>query len=244
MTLYALLIAAIILPCVYVAVTAWTDYHTRVADASDLVARNARVAEEHALKVFVTLNERIVDLLDDLDATAIRRDGATIHQRLRMITGAYQQVAAASVYGPDGRLLATSRTYPTPDVSIADRDDFDGLRAGRRMEQISRVTIGRVAGEQVFNTAVVRRTPAGKFDGVVSIALRPSYFADFCRELIGDNPSVSLGLSREDGEVCSRDFLRGHPSACRSRPARRCAKLIARGAGAASSRWCRGWTTS
>ncbi|SAK90112.1 hybrid sensor histidine kinase/response regulator [Caballeronia ptereochthonis] len=204
MTLYALLVAAIVLPCVYVAVIAWTDYHARVADASDLVARNARVAEEHALKVFdlnVTLNERIVDLLDGLDADAIRRDGAVIHQRLKTISGTYQQVAAASVFGPDGRLLATSRTYPTPDVSVANREDFGGMRAGRQMEQISRVMTSRVAGDQVFNTAVARRTPAGKFDGMVSIALRPSYFADFYRELIGDNPSVSLGLSREDGEV-------------------------------------------
>ncbi|BAN24733.1 hybrid sensor histidine kinase/response regulator [Caballeronia insecticola] len=204
MTLYALLVAAVVLPCVYVAVTAWTDYHTRVADASELVARNARVAEEHALKVFdlnVTLNERIIDLLDDLDAAAIRRDGATIHQRLKAISGAYPQVAAASVFGPDGQLLATSRTYPTPDVSVAARDDFGGMRAGQQIEQISRVMVGRLAGEQVFNTAVARRTSTGKFDGMVSIALRPSYFADFYRELIGDNPSVSLGLSRSDGEV-------------------------------------------
>ncbi|GJH19708.1 response regulator [Caballeronia novacaledonica] len=204
LTLYALLVAAIVLPCVYVAVTAFTDYHARVADASDLVARNARVAEEHALKVFdlnVTLNERIVDLLDDLDAAAIGRESATIHQRLKTISNTYQQVAAASVFGADGKLLATSRAWPTPDISVADRDDFGGLRAGQRLEQISRVMIGRVAGEQVFNTAVARRTVSGKFDGIVSIALRPAYFGAFYRELIGDNPSVSLGLSRSDGEV-------------------------------------------
>jgi signal transduction histidine kinase/FixJ family two-component response regulator len=204
MTLYALLVAAIVLPCVYVAVTAWTDYHARIADASELVARNARVAEEHALKVFdlnVTLNERIVDLLDGLDTAAIRSESATIHQRLKAISGTYQQVAAASVFGPDGKLLATSRTWPTPDISVANREDFGGLRAGKQIEQISRVMIGRVAGEQVFNTAVPRRTSAGKFDGIVSIALRPAYFAEFYRELIGDNPSVSLGLARSDGEV-------------------------------------------
>jgi signal transduction histidine kinase/ActR/RegA family two-component response regulator len=204
MTLVALLVAAIVLPCVYVAATAFTDYHARVADASEQVARNARVAEEHALKVFdlnVTLNERIVDLLDGLDANAIRREGSTIHQRLRAVSNSYQQVAAASVFGPDGKLLATSRTYPTPDISIGDRDDFDGLRAGKQIEKISRVMVGRVAGEQVFNTAIARLTPAGKFDGVVSIALRPAYFAAFYRELIGDNTSVSLGLARSDGEV-------------------------------------------
>ncbi|WP_277187514.1 hybrid sensor histidine kinase/response regulator [Caballeronia sp. BR00000012568055] len=204
MTLYALLIAAVVLPCLYVAITAYTDYHARVAAATESVARNARVAEEHALKVFdlnVTLNERIVDLLDGLDANAIRRDGETIHRRLKAMSGSYSQVSAASVFGPDGKLLVTSRTFPTPDVSVATREDFGGLRSERAIEQVSRVMIGRVAGEPVFNTAAVRRTPNGKFDGIVSIALRPAYFNAFYRELLGDSPTVSLGLTRQDGEV-------------------------------------------
>jgi signal transduction histidine kinase/ActR/RegA family two-component response regulator len=204
MTLHALLIAAIVLPLIYVAVTAWTDYHARKAAASDTVARNARVAEEHALKVFdlnVTLNERIVDLLDGLDAAAIRRDGQAIHTRLKAMAGRYPQVAAASVFDRDGKLLATSRAFPVPDISVTTREDFAGLRSEKAIEQVSRVMIGRVAGEPVFNTAVPRRTATGKFDGIVSIALRPSYFNAFYRELLGDSPTVSLGLSRSDGEV-------------------------------------------
>jgi signal transduction histidine kinase/CheY-like chemotaxis protein len=204
MTLYALLVAAIVLPCVYVALTAWTDYRARDAAATEAVARNARVAEEHALKVFdlnVTLNERIVDLLDGLDAAAIARDDESIHRRLRQMSGGYPQVAAASVFDANGNLLVTSRTFPTPDLSVAQREDFHGLRDEKNLEQVSRVMTGKVAGEQVFNTAVARRTPSGKFDGMVSIALRPQYFNAFYRELLGDSPSVSLGLSRSDGEV-------------------------------------------
>jgi signal transduction histidine kinase/ActR/RegA family two-component response regulator len=204
MTLHALLIAAIVLPLIYVAVTGWTDYHARTAAAADTVARNARVAEEHALKVFdlnVTLNERIVDLLDGLDAAAIRREGLSIHARLKSMAGRYPQVAAASVFDRDGKLLATSRAFPVPDITVTTREDFAGLRSENAIEQVSRVMIGRVAGEPVFNTAVPRRTAAGKFDGIVSIALRPAYFNAFYRELLGDSPSVSLGLSRSDGEV-------------------------------------------
>ncbi|WP_250527052.1 hybrid sensor histidine kinase/response regulator [Caballeronia sp. GAWG2-1] len=204
LTLYALLVAAILLPCIYVAVTAYTDYHDREALAAETVARNARVAEEHALKVFdlnVTLNERIVDLLDGLDDEPIRRDSRLIHDRLKMMSNNYQQVAAVSVFGADGKLLVTSRTWPTPDVSVATREDFGGMRDDRSIEQISRVMLGRVAGEQVFNTAVVRRTDKGKFNGIVSIALRPAYFNAFYRELLGDSPTVSLGLARSDGEV-------------------------------------------
>jgi len=204
LTLYALLIAAVVLPCVYVAVTAVFDYRTRVASASETVARNARIAEEHALKVFdlnVTLNERIIDLLGDLDADAIRRDDAAIHQRMSQMTGSYSQVAAASVFGPDGKLLVTSRVWPTPEVNVDQRDDFAGLRNDKQLEQVSRVMLGRVANERVFNTAVARRTPDGQFAGIVSIALRPAYFNAFYHELLGDSMTVSLGLARADGEV-------------------------------------------
>ncbi|WP_250453924.1 hybrid sensor histidine kinase/response regulator [Caballeronia sp. ATUFL_M2_KS44] len=204
LTLYALLIAAVVLPCVYVAVTAISDFHAREAAASDTVARDARVAEEHALKVFdlnVTLNERIVDLLDDLDPNAIHRQDVIIHERIAEMIGAYPQVAAASVFGPDGQLLATSRAWPTPDITVGDRDDFIGLKNSKDTEQISRVMIGSVAKERVFNTAVARRATDGRFTGMVSIALRPAYFNAFYRELLGDNPTISLGLARADGEV-------------------------------------------
>jgi len=204
LTLYALLIAAVVLPCVYVAITAISDYRAREASASELVARNARVAEEHALKVFdlnVTLNERIVDLLDDLEANAIHQQDVIIHERLAEMIGSYPQVAAASVFGPDGKLLATSRGWPTPDVSVGDREDFKSLRDSRDAEQISRVMLGSVVKERVFNTAIARRATDGRFRGMVTIALRPSYFNAFYRELLGDSATISLGLARADGEV-------------------------------------------
>ncbi|SAL50797.1 hybrid sensor histidine kinase/response regulator [Caballeronia humi] len=204
LTLYALLVAAIVLPFIYVAFTSFFDYRSRVAAATDLATRNARVAEEHALKVFdmnVMLNERAVDLVDGLDDVAIRRDDLTIYKKLKAMGGGYPQVASVSIFGADGTLLATSRAYPTPSVSVADRPDFAGLKGGETLEQVSRVMTGRVAGEQVFNTAVTRFKSGGGFGGMVSIALRPSYFNAFYRELIGDQPTVSLGLSRSDGEV-------------------------------------------
>src|SRR6266702_6550808 len=68
MTLIALLVAAVVVPCVFVAAMAFSDLRTREADATDLTLRTVRVAEEHALKVFdmnEALNARIVDLVRD-----------------------------------------------------------------------------------------------------------------------------------------------------------------------------------
>src|ERR1700742_840932 len=117
MTLIALLVAAIVLPCRYVAAMAYSGLRARDADATDLTLRTVRVAEEHALKVFdmnEALNARIVDLTEGLDDDGIRAREFTIHDRLRTMGGGYPQVAAMSIFGHDGALLASSRFYPVP----------------------------------------------------------------------------------------------------------------------------------
>jgi signal transduction histidine kinase/CheY-like chemotaxis protein len=204
MTLRVLLIAAIVLPCLYVAAMSWSDLKGREADAAEVVDRNAHVAEEHALKVFdmnETLNARVIDLIDGVDDDTLRREELAVHNKLAAMGGGYPQVAAVSIIGPDGRLIATSRVFPSPDVSIATRDDFVGIRDNKMFENVSRVMFGNVAGETVFNTAVLRKTPDGRFAGIVTVALRPSYFGAFYRELLGEHSTVSLGLTRADGAV-------------------------------------------
>jgi signal transduction histidine kinase/FixJ family two-component response regulator len=203
-TLQVLLVAAIVLPCLYVAAMSWSDLKSREIDAAHVVERNADVAEEHALKVFdmnQTLNARVIDLIAGLDDVTLRRDEAAIHDKLTAMGGGYPQVASVSIIGADGSLIATSRTFPAPDVSIATRDDFIGVRDHPAVENVSRVMQGKVLGETVFNTAVPRKTPDGKFAGIVSIALRPSYFAGFYKELLGEDATASLGLARTDGAV-------------------------------------------
>src|SRR6266702_3147426 len=206
MTLIALLIAAIVLPCVYVAAMAFSDFRAREADATDMALRTVRVAEEHALKVFdmnETLDSRIVDLTQDLGDDGIGAREADIHEKLRVMGGGYPQVAAVSIFGRDGRLLASSRFYPVPTLSVAGREDFTGIRDGRDLEHVSKVMTGHVAGEQVFDMGGERRSADGAFAGVVSVALRPSYFSAFYRELLGgsDSTAMTMTLVRTDGAI-------------------------------------------
>jgi signal transduction histidine kinase/FixJ family two-component response regulator len=217
-TLIALLIAAIVLPCVYVAAMAFSDLHTRMADATDVTLRTVRVAEEHALKVFdmnETLDARIVDLTQGLDDNGVRAKEGEIHQKLRIMGGGYPQVAAVSIFGLQGNLLASSRFYPVPQVSIADREDFVGIRNGKDLEHVSKVMTGHVVGEQVFNTGVERHAADGAFAGVVSVALRPSYFDAFYRELLGGSGRTPMAMSllRTDGAILAHFPRRLHEPA-------------------------------
>ncbi|PXW15467.1 hybrid sensor histidine kinase/response regulator [Paraburkholderia caballeronis] len=203
-TLIALLVAAIVLPCVYVAAMAYSDLSTREADATDATLRTVRVAEEHALKVFdmnEALDARIVDLVQGLDDEGIRANEAEIHAKLDAIGGGYPQIASVSIFGSDGDLLTSSRFALVPPVSISQRDDFVGIRDGRVIDHVSRVMYGKVSGETVFNMGVARRDEQGAFAGIVSVALRPGYFSSFYRDLLGAASPMAMGLIRSDGAI-------------------------------------------
>ena len=203
-TLIALLIAAIVLPCIYVATMAYNDLRQREAEATDVAQRTVRVAEEHALKVFdmnEALDARVAELVHGLSDEGIRGNEPWIHHKLKEIGGGYPQVASLSVFGSDGVLLASSRYLPVPHVSIASRDDFVGIRDGRVLDVVSHVMRANISGEEVFNTGVPRHGDAGAFAGVVSVALRTAYFNSFYRELVGADAPMDLGLFRSDGSI-------------------------------------------
>lgn len=101
-------------------------------------------------------------------------------------------------------LLANSLYYPAPYASIANRDDFVGIRDGKVIEHISRLMMGPLKLENipVFNTGVARRHSDGSFAGMVSIALKSSYFNAFYRNLLGGSATpMTMALARSDGAV-------------------------------------------
>ncbi len=206
-TLIVLLVAAIVLPCIYVVVMAYNDLKAREAAASDVTMRTVRVAEEHALKVFdltETLDARIVDLVQDMKDATVRNEEADIHDALNTIGGGYPQVAAVSIFGASGMLLANSLYYPAPYASIENREDFIGIRDGRVIEHISKLMMGPLKLENipVFNTGIARRNSDGSFAGMVSIALKSSYFNAFYRDLLGGAKTpMTMALARSDGAV-------------------------------------------
>jgi signal transduction histidine kinase len=202
--LRALLVAAVLIPCTYVVVIASSDMRDREAAARDTTVRTARAAEEHALKVFdldETLDARIAERVQSLDNAALNRDEADVHEALGNMGGGYPQVASISIFGPDGMLLADSLYYPVPHASIAEREDFTGIRDGRLMAHISRVAPGplKLDAEPVFRTGAARLDQHGHFAGIVSISLRSAYFNAFYRDLLGEDTPMSLMLMRTDG---------------------------------------------
>jgi signal transduction histidine kinase len=200
-------VASVLIPLSCLAAYGYFDYQVRLENANDVVERLARVADEQAVKVMdlnKTMAREIVELLGQSDERQIVEHESELHRRLEDIGGNFPQVAAISVFGADGRLLVSSRLSPVPDVSIAGREDFHSARAIRPDTYFSLPMRGAVAGTDVFNTTLARTTSDGRFLGVVSVALRRSYFSDFYRELVDDDAALTIGLYRRDISILVR----------------------------------------
>ncbi|WP_341319463.1 ATP-binding protein [Paraburkholderia sp. IMGN_8] len=205
--LLTVLAVSIAFPLACLAGYGYFDYERRIADSNDMIDRLARVAEEQAVKV-LDLNQqmasRIVELVGDEDDTRIRAHEAALHDRLREIGGDFPQVASIAVLGAAGDLLVSSRAYPAPVLSVAQREDFTAAKAMRPKPYFSLPMFGQLSRTDVFNTAIGRSGESGQFLGVVSVALRNEYFSRFYRDLTNGDESLSLGLYRQDGNLLVR----------------------------------------
>jgi signal transduction histidine kinase/cell division protein FtsB len=206
--LLAVLAASILAPCVFLACYGVFDYQNRLAQADDVADRLSRVAEEQAVKV-LDLNRQmcaqIVRLLDDSDDAHTQSTEANLHRRLAEIDAEIPQVAAVSVVGDDGRLLASSRWYPVPPIYIDEREDFRSARAVAPKPYYSLPLKGKIAGTSVFNTIVGRMAVDGTFLGAVSVSLKTDYFSKFYAELVAGDPALTIGLYRRDAHILARD---------------------------------------
>jgi signal transduction histidine kinase len=195
------------MPLLCITAYGYFDYQRRIADAVNAVDRLTRVAQENALKIVNLNNEietRILDLLAEDDDSTIRVNEGRIHSRLNAIASDYPQLAAISVFGKGGELLVSSRFFPAPRISVADREDFRAARASAPNPYFSLPLSGKVMQSDVFTTNMARVTEDGDFVGVVSIALRRQYFSEFYRDLTNNDSAVLVGLYRQDGSILAR----------------------------------------
>lgn len=204
--LWVCLVAAIAVPVTYLVFDARSELQRQRQLATDVSVRMVRVAEEHALKLLdlnTALQARIAELVRNRPDDAIRSD-TSLYDRFQELGAPYPQVAHIALYDEHGALLASSRTVSPLPVSIAQQPQFQVLLRGQHALYMSDVEQGPLSQEPVFSLSSARVGANGRFLGVISIALRPAYFARFYRELMGDGTPVAITLLRDDGAILAR----------------------------------------
>src|SRR4029077_10893202 len=103
-----------------------------------------------------------------------------MHLRLKRIIDVMPQLQAILVIGRDGRPLATSTLDSLPpDLNMSDRDYFKAQAAHDMGTDVTDVRSPRTTtgiGGDFFNLTHRRASGDGSFNGIIVVAVLPSYF--------------------------------------------------------------------
>ncbi len=207
--LQLLMVASLVFPAALFVYASYNDYHDVYAVADERIDRSLDVLQEHALKVFETVDRifpEVGEVVRGMSDDQIRAGQDSLTPRLQRIVGVMPQVQAIVLVGRDGRALASSGAAAMQSgADFADRDYFQAQADGDTGTYVSDVHASTIQapGTELFD--VSRRLPSadGGFRGVIAVALRPRYFADFY-SMIQQSPGNFYALARADGMLLAR----------------------------------------
>jgi two-component system, NtrC family, sensor kinase len=201
-----LVVASIFVPLIIFAVFAWHSYFTAHENAQQRAQRFAVVVQEHALKVFETIglvlqsvDQKLLKYSEEEIATS-----PAVWEELRRVQAASEQVGAIFVIDRNGGNPLTTRAFPSPGVSFADRDYYFAQKESDQGLYVGEAYVGKISREPIFNFSIRRSDPAGGFQGVIGISAFVSYFRNYYKSLGVATDDFSITLLREDGSVLVR----------------------------------------
>lgn len=135
-------------------------------------------------------------------STAMTAQPAT--EALRARKSGLTFLDALAVLDETGRVLATSRVWPAPDVSFGDRPYFKAVRSmAGPSTYLSRPVIGRIGGRPNLVLTRSLTNPSGTFLGAINAASDQGYFASrLARVDVGADSLIALIL--DDGTVLAQ----------------------------------------
>ncbi len=200
----ALVAAAIIIPAAAFLAAALENRSDVLREGVGTVQRTAAILDEHASKVFDTVDlllGRVEGRIDGLSAEQI--DTEDTSQFLKRLKAPLPQAVSIWVSDASGRVLAGSQGWDRK-MGIGDRPFFLTHKNGNHGTTIGLPFMGRATDMASFAVSRARLTPTGEFDGVLHVALSPDYFANVFREASPDGRHAAL-LMRGDGALLAYD---------------------------------------
>ena len=204
-----MMVASIVLPAVLFAFAAWVSYRNFEKVTDERIDRSLDILHEQALKVFQTLQRtfaEIDEVMRSMSDADIRANEARLHDRLALIVKALPQLQGIVVFDRNGFPLVSAKLLPVPtDINFSDRDYFKAQMQHDAGTYISTVHKPRMAGIDAYFFSMSQRRPSadGKFNGVISIAVQPSYFEDFYSRMAASEGGY-FGMARADGDFLAR----------------------------------------
>src|SRR4051794_21764070 len=185
----------------------WTNFRSLDQTATERAERNLDVIQEHALKVFQTVDRAIAEtneVLRGLPDEQIRADEAHLQARVKETQSALPHIESIWAFDRDGRPLLASTLLPVPqNLNNSDRDYFRAQVAQDAGPYIGEVLSARVGKSQFFVFSRRRPLSDGRFNGIVAVTIPPDSLRDFYARVV-QWPDFSAALIRTDGVFLAR----------------------------------------
>ncbi|MCK6451529.1 MAG: ATP-binding protein [Alphaproteobacteria bacterium] len=177
----------------------------RMREAGERITSLAAILAEQAGRILDVANlaaGQATEVARGRDWDEVARSRA-VFDELRQLQAGYEYINAIWLADAEGRARQTSRAFPAPAVSVADREHFKVQRERDAGPFLSELLRSRVAPE--VNIVMSRRMTGadGGFAGVALVVLNPSYLLEAYREIRIDYP-VSIEVVGFDRSILVR----------------------------------------
>lgn len=178
---------------------AYNRWHDTLAEAEQLATNFADLLSEHAGRVFDASNlvaSQAIFLAHGRDWRDVERS-ESIFRELTRLAERFDYISAVWLVDADGNARASSRDFPLPPVSVADREHFQRQRTEDVGPFVSTLLRSQIADET--NIVLSRRIDdeRGAFRGAALVVIDPTYFLSFYRAIRIVYP-VTIDVFRSD----------------------------------------------
>ncbi|HEY4254138.1 MAG TPA: EAL domain-containing protein [Roseomonas sp.] len=180
-----------------------------LASFTDNSFRSVGLVQDNLVGMIDALGIRSTEEFDERLATR------HIHQELLARVAALPQIEAVFLTNAQGVTIASTRAWPQPAFSIADRAHFQALHDDPALESYL-APPARNLQTGSWNIYLTRRLRSadGQFLGIVGVGLSLAHFETLLRR-IAPGPGSAIGIWRQDGYLLARfppvEGLMGQP---------------------------------
>jgi diguanylate cyclase (GGDEF)-like protein/PAS domain S-box-containing protein len=205
----ALLIAAIVSGTAII-LNQFRDH--ALADTERELKNTSLILSEQTDRSFQALELVLTSLFERMQSLGItssadferQMSGQDVHRMLKDKISGLPHVDALTLINSRGKVINISRSWPTPDINIADRAHFKAFVSNPQLTSlISEPVRNRGTGAWAFFVIRKLSAPNGEFLGLVHGTIELEYFEKFFSSIVlGEHSSISL--FRRDGTLLVR----------------------------------------
>jgi two-component system NtrC family sensor kinase len=204
-----MMVASLVLPALLFAFTAWVSYNNIQRVTDERIDRSLDILHEHALKVLQTIERsfaEVDEIVRGMSDDDIRNNESMLHDRLKHIVEALPQLQGILIVDRNGHPLVSANAFPAHhDLDLSDRDYFKAQQVGTPRTYVSDMQSPLRGGltDTYFVLSRPRPSDNGAFNGIMSVALLPSYFEGFYARMSTGEGNY-FALARQDGSFLAR----------------------------------------